>query len=268
MIRIAVAGAGAIGSAVCRALIDGIEGFELVAASSLDPEYSKTLIARPGFNLPFVELNELAEQADWIVEALPVSAIPPLVRQVMDAGKTLVMISSAALLLHPELKDLAKKGEGRILVPTGALAGIDGINALAEQGIRTARLTTTKPPGSLANAPYILEKKIDLNAIDAKTVIFSGNALQAAAAFPANVNVAATLTLASRLAPEAVQVEVWADPALTFNRHEVLVEGDFSSLGFRIENKPDPKNPKSSALTALSIISALRRQTGSFVVGC
>jgi aspartate dehydrogenase len=266
VVKVAVAGVGAIGSAVCRALIDGIEGFELVAASSLDPDYSKKLIARPEFNLLFMNLNELAEQADWVVEALPVAAIPPLARQVTDAGKTLVMISSAALLLHPELKNCA--GNGRILVPTGALAGIDGINALAEQGIKTARLTTTKPPKSLANAPYIEREKIDLNALDSKTLIFSGNALQAAAAFPANVNVAATLTLASRLPPEAVQVEVWADPALTSNRHEVLVEGNFSTLNFRIENKPDPSNPKSSALTALSIISALRRQTASFVVGC
>ncbi|MBI4030349.1 MAG: Gfo/Idh/MocA family oxidoreductase, partial [Proteobacteria bacterium] len=112
MIRVAVAGAGAIGSAVCRALIDRIEGFTLTAASSLDPEASRKLIARPGFNLPFLNLPDLAAHADWIVEALPAAEVPDLTRQLMTAGKTMVMITSSALLLHPGLKDLAGKNGG------------------------------------------------------------------------------------------------------------------------------------------------------------
>ncbi len=263
MIKIAVAGAGAIGATVCRALIDGIPGFELVGASTLDVELSKKLINRP-VDVPFMPLTDLVAKADWIVEALPAAAVPELARLTTAQGKTLVAISAAALLLYPEILKL--KG-GRILVPSGAIAGIDGITALAEQGIRSARITTTKPPKAYSGAPHVVKNNIDVTAIGKPTTIFTGHALEAAAAFPANVNVAATLTLASRLAPQEVQVEVRADPAMTSNRHEIVVEGDFSTLKYTIENKPDPANPKSSALTAQSIIALLRKQTAAFTIG-
>ena len=263
MFKIAVAGAGAIGAAVCRALIDGIDGFELIGASTLDAELSKKLINRP-VEVPFLPLAELVDRADWIVEALPAAAVPELAQLTTAQGKTLVMISAAALLLYPEIRTF--KG-GRILVPSGAIAGLDGITALAEQGIRSARITTTKPPKAYGGAPHVVKSNIDVAAISEPVTIFTGHALEAATAFPANVNVAATLTIASRLAPENVQVEVRADPALTSNRHEIVVEGDFSTLRYTIENKPDPANPKSSALTALSIISLLRKQHGAFTIG-
>ena len=264
---IAVAGVGAIGAAVCRALIDGIDGFELVAASALDPDASRALIDRPAFNLPFVPLEDIADRADWVVEALPASAVPALTHQTMAAGKTLVMITSAALLLNPELQGLAGQKGGRILVPSGALAALDGISALAGAGVHRASLTTTKAPKAYGGAPYVVANRIDLAAFTDAATIFTGNALEAAAAFPANVNVAATLTLATRLPPEAVRVEARADPAMTANRHEIVVEGEFSTLRLSIENKPDPANPKSSALAAMSIVSLLRRQNAPLAIG-
>lgn len=267
MIKTAVAGVGTIGAAVCRALIDGIDGFTLTAASSLNPEDSRQMINRPDFDLPFLANEDLAAHADWIVEALPIAAVPLLARQTMGVGKTLILISSAALLLHPELISLPARKGGRILVPSGALAGMDGINALAEQGIRSAQLTTTKPPLAYSGAPYIIKKNIDLSEIERPTTLFSGNALQAAAAFPANVNVAATLTLASRLPPANVKVEVRADPAAITNRHDMRIEGKLSTLSFTIENRPDPANPKSSAVAAFSIIAALRRESSGFWIG-
>lgn len=265
--KIAVAGVGAIGATVCRALIDGIDGFTLTAAADLYPDNARALIGRPDYDLPFMPLDEICTRADWIVEALPAAVVPALARHAMAAGKTLVAISSAALLLNPELIALTQTGSGRILVPSGALAGMDGVAALAEQGIRSARLVTAKPPLAYSGAPYVQQNAIDLAAISRSETLFKGNALEAAAAFPANVNVAATLTLASRLAPEDVQVEVQADPALTANCHTVTVEGAYSALQFKIQNRPDPANPKSSALAALSIIAALKRQTARIWVG-
>ncbi|MBI4030519.1 MAG: DUF108 domain-containing protein, partial [Proteobacteria bacterium] len=148
-----------------------------------------------------------------------------------------------------------------------ALAGMDGINALAEGHIKSARLKTTKPPHAYAGAPHIVNEKIDLQDITKSTTVFSGNAKEAAAAFPANINVAATLCLATRLPPESMQVEICADPGAAANRHEVTVEGEFSTLRFSVENKPNPANPKSSALAGMSIVSLLRRQAGFFTVG-
>ena len=263
MIRIAVAGAGAIGSTVCKALLDGIDGFELVAIADLNPENAKRLIGRDDLN--FVPIENIADDADWVVEALPAKEVLSLAKKVLPQNKTLVAISSSALLLYPEIIALGKKG-GRLLVPSGAIAGIDGITALAEQGITSLKIKTTKPPMSYAGAPYIVQNNIDLGSIDIGTRIFVGHALEAAAAFPANINVAATLTLASRLAPEQVQVEAWADPIVKSNTHEIFVENKSSKLSYKIENVPSPENPKSSALTALSVIALLRRQTAVLAI--
>ncbi len=266
MTKIAVAGAGAVGAAVCRALIQGIDGFELSAISDLNPDKARSLIGL-SVDVPFVAIGEIANHADWVVEALPAAAVPALAEQVLGQGKTLVMISSAALLLYPELIKKIQSTKGRVLVPSGALIGMDGLNALAEHGVDSVELTTTKHPRSLQGAPHIIKNAIDLNSITSPTVIFSGNALEAAAAFPANVNVAATLTVASRLSPERVQVRVCADPSMTSNRHEVVAKGAYSTLRFSVENMPDPANPKSSALTASSIIAMLRRHYSPFVIG-
>lgn len=266
MTRIAVAGAGAVGAAVARALIQGIDGFELTAISDLHPDKARSLIGLP-VDTPFVAIDEIANCADWVVEALPAAAVPALAEQVLGQGKTLVMISSAALLLYPEMRERMATSHGRVLVPSGALIGMDGLNALAEQGVESVSLTTTKHPRSLQGAPHIVKNAINLDSITSPTVIFSGNALEAAAAFPANVNVAATLTVASRLSPERVHVEVCADPAMTSNRHEVVAKGAFSTLRFSVENMPDPANPKSSALTASSIIAMLKRHYSPFVIG-
>jgi aspartate dehydrogenase len=263
MIKIAVAGAGAIGSAVCRALLDGIEGFELTAISDLNPENAKKLIGRDHLN--FVPVETISNTADWVVEALPAREVPGLAQQVLSKGKTLVAISSSALLLYPDIIKLAQQG-GRILVPSGAIAGIDGIAALAEQGISLLKIKTTKPPMSYSGAPYIVQNNIDLTGIHTGKQIFAGHALEAAAAFPANINVAATLTLASRLSPEQVQVEAWADPLVKSNTHEIFVENKSSRLSYKIENVPSPENPKSSALTALSVIALLRRQTSTLSI--
>ena len=265
MIKIGVAGAGAIGSVVCRSLIDGIDGFELVAVSDLDIARATLSIERPDTTIPFCSIDELIERCDWIVEALPAKQARDVALQVLAKNKTLVAISSSALLTYPEIIETAKIS-GRILVPSGAIAGIDAISSLAEKGIVSLKLQTTKLPTSFSGAPYIVEQKIDVHAITEPTIIFSGNALDAARAFPANVNVAATLALSSRLPPKDIQVVIIADPAARSNAHEITVDGGLSQLKFKIENLPDPNNPKSSAMTALSIVSLLRRQTASLSI--
>lgn len=101
-----------------------------------------------------------------------------------------------------------------------------------------------------------MEKGIDLSALTGPTLIFQGSALDAVKAFPANVNVAATLFLAA--GESDVQVKVVADPEIQINRHEILVEGDFGRISTRVENIPSPSNPKTSYLAALSAIATLR----------
>jgi len=257
-LNIGVAGCGALGGAVARAILQGIDGLTLKGVCDLP---------RPAIDAPFMTFDELSMACDVVVECLPAAAVPGLARPLLTQGKVLVMLTSSAALLYPEILDLARKAAGRIIVPSGALAGLDAVSALAIKGIESAVITSTKPPKGLAGAPFLQKAGIDVLSFKEKTRVFSGHALEAARAFPANVNVAASLTLASALPPERVMVEVFADPAARGNRHDIKVSGGGSTVSASIENTPDPANPKSSLLAAYSVLHTLRRMTGSIVAG-
>lgn len=255
--KVGIAGLGAIGGAVARALIDGIEGYELHAASEINHDQA--------FDIPCVSFEGLAQSCDLIIETLPPEIVPELAEAVFKEEKDLILASSSALLLHPEL--LEKKGarKGRIIVSSGALSGLDGVSALAQTGIKSAKISTTKKPAGYEGAPHIIQNQIKLEEITEKEKLFSGNALEASKAFPANINVAATLSLAG-IGPEKTEVEIWADPDIKGNTHEIKIIGEFSALTSKVENTPDPKNPKSSMLTAHSIISVLKKIENPLVV--
>lgn len=256
-LTVGIAGTGALGSAVAHALINGIDGLKLTHLSDLTPNKD--------FKIPYVGFDELADECDIIIECLPPKAVPELAEKVLKAQKTLIMISSCALLIYPEILDIHKDTHSRIIVPSGALSGIDGVKALKELGIISSKIASTKHPRGFTGAPYVDKMGIDLTQIKTKTKIFEGNAFEAANAFPANVNVAATLSLAA-LGPEKTHVEIWADPEAKGNMHELTIEGTYSTLYSRIENKPDPANPKSSMLAAQSIVSALKDMHNQLIV--
>ncbi len=249
-IKIGIAGMGAIGSAVARALMDGIGGYRLSAVSDLR--------APEEFDVPCVEFSILAERCDMVIEALPPGEVPGLAQEVFKHGKTLILISPSALLMFPEILDQQKRSASRIIIPSGALCGLDGVSSLKQMGITSAKIATTKKPMGYDGAPYIVENKIDLTAIKQKQKLFSGNALEAAIAFPANINVAATLSF-SGIGPKKTQVEVWADPDIAGNTHEIEVIGEFSRISATVQNRPDPNNPKTSMLAAQSIIAILKK---------
>jgi aspartate dehydrogenase len=255
--KVGIAGLGAMGGAVARALQAGIPGLVLYAASDPAPKQD--------FKIPLVDFKTLAKDCDLIVECLPASAVPALAKEVFDNNKDMVVISTAALLVYPDILVQQRRSESRIIVPSGAIAGIDGVRALAQSGIKSASIISTKHPKGYEGAPYIVSEKINLAGILEKTRIFSGNALEAAKAFPANVNVAATLSFAG-IGPEKTTVEVWADPAARGNTHEIRVEGNFSTITTKVENTPDPANPKTSMLAAHSIIAVLKGMTEPLVI--
>lgn len=255
-IKIGVAGCGALGSIVCSALQNGIKGYQLVGVSDL---------TEPDFGVPNMSFAELAELCDMVVECLPPSAVPALAKEVLSRDKDLMMISACALLLSSEINDMASASKGRVLIPSGAIAGLDAISALNMAGIDSATISTTKHPRGLKGAPYIEQENIILEDIKEKTLVFKGSALEAAQAFPANVNVAATLSLAG-IGAEKTQVEVWADPDAKGNCHEITVTGGSSTIKTSVANLPDPTNPKSSMLAGYSIVSALKKRTQQIVV--
>jgi aspartate dehydrogenase len=175
-------------------------------------------------------------------------------------------LSVGQLLEHSDLIDLAERTGARIVVPTGALLGLDAVRAAAEGEIRSVTMVTRKPPSGLAGAPYLERHGIDLEGISAPLKVFEGSARDGARGFPANVNVAAALSLAG-IGPERTRLEIWADPHVTRNTHRIVVEADAARFEMQIENVPTEENPRTGRITALSVIAALRRLTASLCVG-
>ena len=203
--------------------------------------------------------------ADLVVECAPAALKDEIARPVLSAGKKLVVLSVGALLPLPELVDLARKHGGQIIVPTGALLGLDAVCAAAEGHIHPVQMTTRKPPNGLAGAPYLAEKGIRIDGLREPLRVFSGTAREAAKGFPANVNVAAALSLAG-VGPDRTPIDIWADPTVTRNTHRIQIQSDSASIDMTIENIPS-ENPKTGRITALSVIATWRKLQAPLRVG-
>src|SRR5438874_2480502 len=160
--RIAIAGLGAIGRAVARRLSDGIPGLKLACIATGNGEKARDWLKAQKIDCPVVELEDCPKHADLAIECAPAAMIERICRPMLEAGKQVMVLSCGALLPRPELIDLAKAHGGRILVPTGALLGLDAVAAAAEGTIRSVRMTTRKPPNGLVGAPYLVEHNISV----------------------------------------------------------------------------------------------------------
>lgn len=266
-LTVGIGGFGAIGQKVAAALDSGgIEGLKLVAVSARDAEKARANMAGFQAEVPVVPLGELADRADVVVECAPAAVFADVAGPAVERGRVFLPISVGALLRHDDLVDRARRTGARIVVPTGALIGLDAVRAAAEGEISEVRLVTRKPPGGLAGAPYLVENNISLDGLNTAKKVFDGSARDGAAGFPANVNVAAALSLAG-IGPDATKLEIWADPEVTRNTHTITVEADSARFTMTIENVPTVENPKTGKITALSIIATLRRLGAPMTAG-
>jgi aspartate dehydrogenase len=263
--RIAIAGLGEIGRTVARKLAQGLPGLSLSAIATRDREKAQAWLEREGIAAALVTLDELPDHADLVVECAPAAILAQICGPMLRAGKQVMVLSASALLQRPELIDLARAHGGQIIVPTGALVGFDAVSAAAEGTISSVQMVTRKPPNGLAGAPYLVENGISVEGLTSALRVFKGSARDAAAAFPANVNVVAALSLAG-IGPDRTTIEIWADPAVTRNCHQIKVEADSASFSMSIENVPS-ENPKTGRITALSVIAALRKLAAPLQVG-
>ena len=264
-LRVAIAGLGAVGRTLAQRLSAGIPGLELACVSARDETKARTWLAAEKIVCPVVPLDAMPQYADLAVECAPGAIIDRICKPMLAAGKRVMVLSAGALLPRPELIALAKSGGGQIIVPTGALLGLDAVTAAAESTIHSVTMVTRKPPKGLAGARYLVANNISVEGLTQPLRIFAGTAREAAAGFPENVNVVAALALAG-IGPDRTMIEIWADPALTRNCHTINVEADSARLSFSIENVPS-ENPKTGRITALSVIAALRKISAPLRVG-
>ena len=264
---VGIGGLGAVGFEVARRIDAGeIDGLILAAVSARD--HGRACKRMAGFRTPadVVAAGELAARADIVVECAPAAVFREIAEPVVRAGRILVAISAGALLDHADLVETARATGARIVVPSGAVMGLDAVRAAAESGIGSVAMITRKPPGGLAGAPYLAEHGIDLEGLDAPLKVFEGSAREGARGFPANVNVAAALGLAG-IGPERTRLEIWADPGVTRNTHEIRLEAETVRFHLRIENVPSIENPRTGRSVAPSVVAALRRFVAPLVVG-
>ena len=264
--RVALGGLGAIGFKVARELDKGIPGLSLTAISAHDREGGASRVADFAEPPPVMPLDTLSDHADVVVECAPASVFEQVAVPAIEAGCIFMPMSSAALLVRPKLITRAQETGARIIIPTGALIGFDAVRAAAEGNIKSVRMKSIKPIEGLINSPHLKDHGIDPTHLKARTKIFDGTALEAAASFPANVNITAALSLAG-IGPDKTMLEIWADPHAKRNVHTVEVEAAETRFSVCIEGIPSPENPASGLLTPLSLIAALRGLTATLRVG-
>jgi len=269
--RLGLIGCGSIGSTVARAIARGaVPDVRLIGLADPVSPQAAGRVAETTRCPVCPDVTSLLELRPAIVlEAASADAVRAYAGPVFDSGADLIVVSVGAFAdagFFRGLMEHARKKGRRLLIPSGAIGGLDIIKAAAVGGLEECRLTTTKPPAALNAVPYIREHGIDLAGIRQATVVFEGTAAEAARHFPQNLNVAVTISLAG-LGLERTTVRVVADPGATRNTHEVFVRGTFGEATVRLVNIPSRKNPRSSSLASYSVIATLNSISRQFQLG-
>jgi aspartate dehydrogenase len=203
--------------------------------------------------------SETYSSLDIIIECASKDAVREFGKKIIESKKDLIVLSVGAFSdkeYLAELQNLSSSNSTRILIPTGAIAGLDSIRSVRKY-LNSVTITTTKHPKSLAGAPFFESSRIRLDDINSETVLFEGNASTAIELFPANVNVAVAVALAG-VGLEKTRVKIMTDPLISVNKHEIVAKGSFGEIHIVVQNIPSPTNPKTSYLASLSAIECLR----------
>ena len=265
-LSVAIGGLGAIGMVLARTIAGDCPDLRLAAVSANDKNAARQRLANAAIDVPVLDLAELAVIADVVVECAPAKVFRDVAVPTIEQGRIFMPLGVGQLLVHEDLIARARQTGARIMPPTGALLGLDAVRAAAEGTIESASIITRKHPRGFEGAPYILDNKIDLQAINEPTRIFKGSAREGAKGFPANVNVAAALSLAGFGADRTI-LEIWADPTVERNIHTIKVRADSANLEMKIENVPSEDNPRTGKITALSTIAALKALNSTLKIG-
>jgi len=205
----------------------------------------------------------LAAGPEVVVEAANQTAAKETVPFLLAAGIDVLSLSVGAYLddlFRQKIADISREPKsGRLYFPSGALPGVDVLKAACIKPVDSVELITRKPPGALAGAPGFDASLPGCN------VVFSGSAREAVRLFPANVNIAATLSLAG-IGPDKTHVTIIADPEVQMNVHQVIIRGEFGEFEATIRCKPS-ENPKTSMIAALSAIAALENLVSQCRIG-
>ena len=263
--KIGIVGCGAIGSFMAKGIVRDFGAYARISAlCDLEHQKAKAVADSIKKRIPVLSVDRLIGRSDLIIEAASSLSSYDICMQAIEEGKDIIVMSIGGLLGKPDIFKLARDRGAKIILPSGAVCGIDGLKSAGAGKINKVTLTTRKPPRGLKGAPYIIENNIDLDSITDEKVIFEGTAEEAVKAFPKNINVCALLSIAG-IGARRTKVRIITSAEYMVNMHEVEVEGDFGKFITRTENMPFPQNPKTSFLAALSALSTLKNYFDSSV---
>ena len=260
--KVGIIGCGFIGTEIAE-FIERDKSFSLIGLNDTDKNKAEELIKKLNNKPKFMELNDLIAKSDLIIESATKNAVESILnnKNLNKKNKKLMIMSTGGLISNLKLLNKIKNCE--ILLPSGAIAGLDAIKSVSGK-INSLTLTTTKPVKGLEGAPFIADNKINLSDLKEKKAVFEGILKEAVSGFPQNINVAATLFLASKF--ESIKVKIVADPYSKYNTHEIQVQGEFGIINTTTQNLPS-KNPKTSYLAVLSAIQAIKNIKNNLKVG-
>ncbi|TBL73298.1 aspartate dehydrogenase [Paenibacillus thalictri] len=196
---------------------------------------------------------------DLVIEAANIQVVQEVAADIVKHRKDLIIVSVGALAdaeFYEQLKNLSHTYQTKILLPSGAIGGLDVVRAAMSAGkLDSVSITTRKPPKALSQ-----------DGLTGEAIIFKGSASEAILLFPQNINVAVILSLAG-LGCDNTSVTIIADPSVERNKHCIEAKGSFGKLTVQLENDPMPGNPKTSFLAALSVLSTLKNQHETIQIG-
>jgi aspartate dehydrogenase len=215
------------------------------------------------FGITFVTGRDelIAARPEVVIEAASHAAVREHVEELLSSGIAVIVLSAGALVddrLRDRLERAATQHRAQLYVPSGGIGGLDALKAACAAGVDEVTITVTKPPVAWKNIPYVERLGIDLDHLDRAVTLFDGTAREGVPHFPANVNIAAVLSLAG-IGFDRTHLTVVADPALEFNTHFIRIRGPTGSIDLRFENLPSLDNPKTAMLACFSALAALKQ---------
>jgi len=261
IMKIGLIGYGNIGRFLLQSINQNnlIKDGRITVISGRNPEHGQMIAEEYGAEY-VQDVNQLIEKdVDIVIEAATVEVVKKHAAAILRSGKDFLVISVGALAdrsFYEQLHMICEQSRVKLLLPSGAIGGLDILKAAKSIGqLETVSITTRKPPKALPGAP-----------LEEETVLFSGCAEEAIQRFPQNINVSIILSLAG-IGPAKTFVTIIADPKSEKNSHSIVASGSFGKLSLNVENDPMPNNPKTSYLAALSVISTLQNKDALIQVG-
>jgi aspartate dehydrogenase len=267
-IRLGLIGFGTIGRAVARAVEGGTAGdARVVAVLVRDLDRHRAEAGHYPWKLTNDPARFFAEEMDLVVEGAGHEAVHLYAVEALRRGMDFLTISTGAFAddaLLAEIQEAAREAGRRVLIPSGAIGGLDAIAAGAVGGLEEVTIVTRKPPRAWKGT--VGEQQVDLDGLTGPALLYSGPAREAAKLYPQNVNVQAALALAG-IGMDRTRSEIYADPGVQYNTHDIAARGHFGEIRITIGNIPSEESPKTGRITAMSIVKAIRNLTAPLVIG-